>query len=166
MNIVVLLLAALIPLVIGFIWYNPKVFGTAWMKAADVTEEKMKGGNMIKIFSLTYLLSFFAAAALMAITIHQTHLYSIFADDPTVADTSSETGKLFAGLMAKYGSNFRTFKHGVFHGVLMSIMLVLPVIGINALFERKSFKYFALHAGYWIVSLGLMGGIVCQFIKL
>jgi len=35
-NWLVQLLAALIPLVIGFLWYNPKTFGTAWMKGADM----------------------------------------------------------------------------------------------------------------------------------
>ena len=37
------------------------------------------------------------------------------------------------------------------------------VIGINALFERKGFKYIAINAGYWILCLGLMGGVLCAF---
>jgi hypothetical protein len=28
-NFLIILLAAIVPLIIGFIWYNPKVFGTA-----------------------------------------------------------------------------------------------------------------------------------------
>ena len=38
-NIPVVLGAALIPTIVGFIWYNPKVMGEAWMKAAEMTEE-------------------------------------------------------------------------------------------------------------------------------
>jgi hypothetical protein len=38
MNPIAILGAALIPTVIGFLWYNPKVFGNAWMAAADMTE--------------------------------------------------------------------------------------------------------------------------------
>lgn len=153
--------AAIIPLLIGFIWYNPKVFGNAWMKASELTEEKMKGANMALIFGLTYLLSLFVAFALISITIHQIHLFSIFADDPGAKDPNSEVGKLMAGIFEKYGSNFRTFKHGAFHGILASLMLALPLIGINALFERKGFKYIAINVGYWIVSFAIMGGIVC-----
>jgi hypothetical protein len=153
--------AALIPLVIGFIWYNPKVFGNAWMKAADITEDKMKGANMALIFGLTYLLSLFAAFGLVAITIHQTHLFSIFANEPGIEDPNSEIGMLFKSLWDKYGSNFRTFKHGAFHGVLASIMLALPIIGINAMFERKGFKYIAINVGFWMVSFALMGGVIC-----
>ncbi|HRH10240.1 MAG TPA: DUF1761 domain-containing protein [Bacteroidia bacterium] len=153
--------AAIIPLLIGFIWYNPKVFGNAWMKASDLTEEKMKGANMALIFGLTYVLSLFVAFGLISITIHQIHLFSIFADDPGAKDPNSEVGKLMAGIFEKYGSNFRTFKHGAFHGILASLMLALPLIGINALFERKGFKYIAINVGYWIVSFAIMGGIVC-----
>lgn len=154
-------IAALIPLIIGFIWYNPKVFGNAWMKAAEITEDKMKGANMALIFGLTYLLSLFVAFGLIAITIHQIHLFSIFADDPGAKDPNSEVGQLMAGIFEKYGTNFRTFKHGAFHGILSSLMLALPIIGINALFERKGFKYIAINTGFWIVSFALMGGIVC-----
>jgi len=40
-------IAALVPTIIGFIWYNPKVFGTAWMASAGLTmETAMKGFNM------------------------------------------------------------------------------------------------------------------------
>lgn len=152
---------ALIPLLIGFIWYNPKVFGKAWMKAADITEDKMKGANMAVMFGVTYLLSLFAAFGLIAITIHQTHLFSMMADEPGIQDSTSEAGMLFKTLIDKYGNNFRTFKHGAFHGVLMGLMLALPVLGINAIFERKSFKYIAINVGFWIVCLALMGGTIC-----
>jgi len=31
------------------------------------------------------------------------------------------------------------------------------------MFERRGFKYIAIHGGYWMLTLGLMGGIICQF---
>jgi Protein of unknown function (DUF1761) len=58
-NFLILLAAALVPMVMGFIWYNPKVFGTAWMNLAGLTEEKMKSGNMAVIFIMSFVLSFF-----------------------------------------------------------------------------------------------------------
>jgi hypothetical protein len=45
-------------------------------------------------------------------------------------------------------------------------MLVLPVIGTNALFERKSGKYIFINWGYWAVSMTLMGGTICQWAKI
>ncbi len=161
----IILLAAIIPLIVGFIWYNPKVFGTAWMKVSGMTEEQMKGSNMALIFGLTYFYSLLLSMALLGVVIHQFHVYSIFANDPGVNDPTTEVGAYFKNFMDKYGNNFRTFKHGAFHGTLLGIFLTMPLFGINALFERKSFKYVLIHTGYWIVSFALMGGIICGFYK-
>ena len=77
---------------------------------------------------------------------------------------SYEQGKkLYDSFMASYGKNFRTFKHGAFHGTLTGIMFILPVIATGALFEQKSFKYVMVNAGYWVVTIALMGGVICQF---
>jgi hypothetical protein len=165
-TLLTLFLSALIPLIVGFIWYHPKVFGAFWMRVSGVTEEKMKTGNMPLIFILTYVLGFLISAALMSMVIHQMHIFSILADTPGIHDPESEVGKYFSDFMAKYGSNFRTFKHGAFHGTLMALFFVTPIISINAMFERRGFKYIAVHAGFWIVSLALMGGVVCQFVTL
>ncbi len=164
-NFLYVALAALIPLAVGFVWYNPKIgFGNAWMKASDLTEDKLKGANMALIFGLTYVFSFFVAAGLLSITIHQMGFYSTLADEPGfLKDPNAEVTTYFNNFMATYGDRFRTFKHGAFHGVLAGITLILPVIAINAMFERKGFKYIAINVGYWIVSLAIMGGIVCQF---
>ena len=68
------------------------------------------------------------------------------------------------GLLEKYGTTFRTFKHGAFHGTLAALFISLPIIGTNALFERKSFKYVAINVGYWMLTMALMGGVVCAFL--
>jgi len=160
-NWIAIIVAALIPTVVGFIWYNPKVFGNAWMKAADMTEEKMKGANMGLIFGVSIVLSLLLTLFLHTVVIHQTHLQSLLMDEPGFGDPNSEVGLMLQDLMSKYGDNFRTFKHGVLHGVIAGIMFALPVLGTNALFERKGFKYIAVNCGYWIVTLGLMGGVIC-----
>jgi len=42
-------------------------------------------------------------------------------------------------------------------------MLALPIIAVSSLFERRSWKYIAIHGGYWVLSLGIMGGIISAF---
>lgn len=166
LNFVYAAVAALIPLLVGAIWYNPKIgFGNAWMKAAEMTEDKMKGANMFLIFGLTYVLSLFVAIVLMPMTIHQMGVFSTLLDEPGFKemDPNADIVKYFNDFMANYGDRFRTFKHGAFHGTLAGIMFALPILGINAMFERKGFKYIAINVGYWVVSLALMGGVVCQF---
>ncbi|HWY37497.1 MAG TPA: DUF1761 domain-containing protein [Bacteroidia bacterium] len=157
-------IAALIPMIMGFIWYNPKTFGKAWMKAADISEDKMKGANMGLIFGLAYFFSLLMAMALVTVTIHQAHIYSVFAGNPDFKTEGSETQLMVKGLMEKCGTNFRTFKHGAFHGTLAGIFTGLPIIGTNALFERKGFKYIAINAGFWIVCMALMGGVICAML--
>ncbi|SCY69909.1 Protein of unknown function [Flavobacterium caeni] len=48
-NFLAILVAALSTLPVGFIWYNPKVFGNLWMRESGMTEDKAKSGNMLKI---------------------------------------------------------------------------------------------------------------------
>jgi Protein of unknown function (DUF1761) len=162
-NFLIILAATLVPLVIGFVWYNPKVFGTAWMKSTGMTEEKAKGANMPLMFGLTALFSFFLAFTIQFMVIHQFSVFSVLANEPGIMDPTSEVGKYFADFMAKYGNNFRTFKHGVLHGTMAGITIAFPLIGVNALFERRGFKYIAINAGYWTVCMALMGGIICAF---
>ncbi|MFN0037153.1 MAG: DUF1761 domain-containing protein [Saprospiraceae bacterium] len=52
-------LGGLIPMILGFVWYHPKVFGGAWMKSLGFTEESVKQGNMAVIFGISTLCSIF-----------------------------------------------------------------------------------------------------------
>ncbi len=163
MNFYIFLIAAVIPLIVGAVWYNPKVLGNAWMKSTGLTEEQLQGANMLKIFGLTYVFSLLIALSLYGVVVHQSAIDSILLNEPGFGEAGSTLDVYYQDFMAKYGRNFRTFKHGAFHGVLFALMFAMPVIGINALFERKGFKYVAIHVGYWAISLALMGGLVCQF---
>ncbi len=44
---------ALVPIFMGFIWYNPRVFGNVWMRAAGFTPEMMRGGRLVFEMSAT-----------------------------------------------------------------------------------------------------------------
>lgn len=158
LNFPAILVAAVSALVVGFIWYNPKVFGNAWMDAAGMTDEQVKGGNMAKILILAFIFAILLAFTMMQMSIHQTGVVSLIGGDTSVALPS------YAAFMADYGGDFRTFKHGLLHGVMAGIFVALPIIGTNALFERKSAKYIFINSGYWIVTLGIMGGIICAWV--
>lgn len=159
-NYWVIPLAALIPMVMGFIWYNPKVVGTAWMKEADMTDEKIKGGNMPLIFGLSFLFSMLLAFAMLQLSIHQFGFQSLIMEKD---GTFSEAGiSLFSQVMELYGDSYRTFGHGALHGTIGGLFIVFPVLATNGLFERKSWKYIWINTGYWVITMALMGGLVCQ----
>ena len=47
-NPVAIPVAAVAALVVGALWYNPKIgFGNLWMRESGMTEEKMKSGKMV-----------------------------------------------------------------------------------------------------------------------
>ncbi len=59
------LVAGVSSFVVGGIWYSPGLFGKAWMKDNNFTEEEIrKGGNKGKIFGFTLIFSLLMAVNL------------------------------------------------------------------------------------------------------
>src|SRR5690349_15035367 len=112
-NFLVTALAALVPIIIGSIWYNPKVFGKAWIKATGLTEEELRKANMVKVFGLTLLFSFMLAMVMNSIVIHQFHFLSILINEKGLNTPGTEANNYAMDFFNKYGNNFRTFKHGM-----------------------------------------------------
>lgn len=163
MNFLIFFIAALVPLVMGFVWYGP-LFGNAWMKEMGFTKESMEGKNMTLTFILCYVFSFFIAFFLLFLVVHQMGVMQTLQGEPGFAEQTGEGFTVFQNFMSTYGDRFRTFGHGALHGVLSGFIFVLPILSIIAMFERKSVKYVAINTGYWIVTLAIMGGIICQWV--
>lgn len=160
MNWIAVLVSALTTLVVGFIWYNPKVFGTVWMKENGLTQEELRKGNMLKIFGLTYIFSILIVTVEMSLTIHQSGAVGMIGGPMMI----NEALPSFQAFMNDYGTAFRTFKHGALHGFITGLFFAFPIIAINGLFERKSWKYIFIHAGFWILSLTIIGSIICGWV--
>ncbi|WP_371268409.1 DUF1761 domain-containing protein [Flavobacterium sp.] len=159
MNFYAILVAALSTLLVGFVWYGP-LFGKAWMAENGFSEEELKQGSMVKIFGLTFVFSIFLAMLMQILCIHQFGPLGMIGG-PDFIETAKPS---YAAFMADYGDSFRTFKHGALHGFMSGLFLALPLVGINGLFERKSWKYIFIHTGYWIVVMTIMGAIVCGWV--
>ncbi|RME97248.1 MAG: DUF1761 domain-containing protein [Bacteroidetes bacterium] len=165
-NLLAVAVAALIPMAVGFFWYGKMGFERPWMAAADMTEEKIQSANMGLIFGVSFVMAFILSFVLQFSVIHQFSLYSLVADDPAVISGAmdSENAKWFLNAMEMFGGKFRTFGHGAVHGgIMVGLLTITPILTIVALFERRSFKYIAINAGYWIVTLAIMGGILCAW---
>ena len=162
-NFYMYFVAAIIPLVVGALYYSPMVAGNAWMKTNNFTKESMEGANMPLIMGLAYLFSLFIAFAMTGIVIHQGGAFAMMY--PEVLESGSDAQKQFNELMVVYGENSRSFTHGVIHGIFTTIFFVTPIIAINALFERRGWKYILIHAGYWVITLALVGGVICSTLE-
>lgn len=103
----------------------------------SISDEELKKGNMPLIFGLSTVFAFFIAFYMW----------------PQVM--------IGGGMGELHGqAPYLTFKHGAFHGVLTGLLLLLPIIGTIALYERKSIKYVLLTVGYWTLCFAAMGGII------
>jgi Protein of unknown function (DUF1761) len=165
-NWLLVLATSLIPVLVGMLWYSKMLFNNAWMQAAGMSMDDNKKINMGKAIGLAILLGVFMSVCMVIWTIHQFSFFSVFGsmtDQAALKDPTSSLSMYTNDFLTKYGQNFRTFKHGALHGTIGGIFLGFPFIGMNAIWEGKSFKYVLIHVGYWIVTLALMGGIICQW---
>mgnify|MGYP000931703001 CR=1 FL=1 len=127
------LVAAAASMPVGFIWYNPKVFGSVWMREIKVTmeEAQARGGNMAVMLGMTYVFAVIAAVFMNAMVAHGREM-----------------------------AQFDSFKHGLYHGCEMAVFVVLPVVGMSAIYEGRGLKYVLIVTGFWAVIMGIMGGIL------
>jgi len=158
-NFLALFVAALSTLVVGSVWYGP-LFGKVWMKENGFSEEELKQGSMVKIFGLTFVFSLFLALMMHFLCIHQFGPLGMIGG-PDFIETAKPS---YAAFMLDYGDAYRTYQHGALHGFMSGLFLALPLVGINGLFERKSWKYIFVHSGYWTVVMTIMGAIVCGWV--
>lgn len=160
-NFYAILAATFVPIIMGFLWYHTALFGKSWMKESGMTEEKIKSGNMIVIFGASLVFSFFLAFMTNSIAIHQLGALQMIGGDATIDGILPS----YQSFMDDYGMAFRTYKHGALHGFLAGVFIVLPILGTNGLFERKSWKYIFINVGYWTVTLTIMGAIICGWVN-
>jgi large-conductance mechanosensitive channel len=163
MNYYIFFVTAIIPLIIGFVWYGP-LFGNVWMKEMGFTKESLVGQNMALTFILSYVFSFLISFFLLFLVVHQMGTMQVLQGEIGFEEKTGEAFTFFQNFLGTYGDRFRTFKHGALHGSLSGMIFVLPILSIIAMFERKNVKYVAINAGYWVVTLAIMGGIICQWI--
>jgi len=162
-NIIAVLLSSLIPILVGFIWYNPNVLGKPWMQVSGMTEEKAKQSNMLVIFGVSLILSFFLAFGLLPLVIHQMHYISLMVGEEGMGVEGSDVMNNIKAFFETHGDKYRTFGHGALHGTIAAITFALPILGINAMFEGKGFKYIAINTCYWAICMALMGGLICAW---
>lgn len=163
LNFYIFFLTALIPMVVGFVWYGP-LFGKAWMNQMGFTEESLKDTNMVVTLIICYIMSLILSVFLQFVVIHQMGTFQTLMNEPGFQEQTGEAYEYFKEFVVNYGDRFRTFHHGAIHGAMAGVMFSLPILAIIARFEKRSFKYVAINSSYWIVTLALMGGVICQFL--
>ena len=136
-NYLAILVSAVAAIVLGFLWYGP-LFGKYWiayMGWSDADMEAAKAKGMTK----TYLIMTISTLVMAYVMAHAV----LFGTEYT--KTFGATG----GLMAAFW-NWLGF--------------VAPVTLSAVLWEGKSWGYWVLTAGYYLVSLAIMGVILATWV--
>jgi hypothetical protein len=51
-NWLAVVVAAIACFLLGGLWYSPVLFGKAWQRETGLTDEKLRNGNMVKLFAI------------------------------------------------------------------------------------------------------------------
>lgn len=159
-NWLIIPITALLPLIIGYIWYHPKVFGT---KLSVISGEPVIEKLSFRNIGLIYFFSILLAYVLTLMSVHQSAIYQLFFMDPELANTNSEYYLFIEEFMSKYGGRHRSFGHGMIHGAEAGLLFGLALIGITTLMQNKPLKQVWIHIIFWVVCCSLMGGVLCEF---
>lgn len=139
-NWLAMLTATLMPMIIGFIYFHPSLLGGIWMRANGFTPEIIGKGPKPILYGLCLVLSFMLTfwCRIQFADVHQTSLN--FDGTP---------------------KNWVTFQHGLAHGLIYGLQIVLPVLGTLAVFEKRTLGWVLVNTGYWTLTLMAICAIVC-----
>ncbi len=132
-NYLALLVAGIAAMALGFLWYNPALFGKPWMKLMGYTAEGLKKEQkqMGKYYGVSFLLTLvsgFVLAHVMAMSMN------------------------FFGYPA--------LTTGIMSAIWMWIGFIMPVQATDQIFGPKKWKLFAINTGYQLASLLVIGIIL------
>lgn len=130
-NYLAVLVAALIPMAVGAVWYSPALFAKKWMALVGKTEEEMKNVNPMKAYGISFLTSLIMAFVLA----HSVHF----------------------GMSFMHISGFAAGMQGGFWSWLG---YVVTTNASSVLFEFRRPGLYWMSMGYYLVCLLLMGGVL------
>ena len=139
-NFMAIAVASLIPLVMGFLYYHPSLFGAAWMRANGFSKETMSPPAPT-MYLLALVVSF---------------LFAFF----IAANVTGGGGVDASQVTAPDGHSYVTFGHGLAHGVIFAITVLLPIFVTMKIFEQRSWGWAMVNWGYWALTVCVMGGLL------
>jgi uncharacterized protein DUF1761 len=142
LNFMALICAALVPMIMGIIYYHSALMGNAWMKANGFTKESIGKGPKPVMYLLALIASFMLAFFMWGWVTGAGGIDTFQVTDPVD------------------GHSYVTFGHGVVHGIIFSIMVLLPVFVTMKIFEMRSWGWAFINWGYWSITVILMNGIL------
>lgn len=119
-----IILAALAPTVLGFLWYHPKAFGKVWMESVKLSEDDLKQNQKkMPVMMVVSLVMSLTLAYYFAMRYHGVH----------------------------EGSN--VFSHAAYHGFMTYGYVAMPVLVMNLMYEGRNLKGVLVNVAYWALAM-------------
>ena len=134
-NIWAILLAVAANMVLGFLWYGAPLFGNAWMKMNGLTKKDTQSNSGLPMLAM-FLLAILQAFVLRHFIVYSQAFYPTY---------SAVSVGFLTGLWAWLG-------------------IAAPVLGANYMFAQRRKKLLLIDAGYYLVTLPLMGIILARVV--
>lgn len=131
LNLVPVVIAGVINMIIGALWYSPYVTGKLWMRSMGKTEEELRKGFSPTSMALTYVVNTIASLLFAYILAH----------------------------LIKF-SQTHTFTQGVMIGFWVWLGFVVTTVIPGYMYEGKPKILFFLFIIYQLISITIMGGLL------
>ena len=129
-NYLAVLVSGIAAFALGTLWYT-SFFGKAWQRLLGRKDEDLQKGSMAVTMISSFVLMLVVAFGLAMLI--QGH--------PNPASKVDAIS-------------------GLYHGLVVGFVFVGMSVGINYLYQRRSFKLWLIDAGYQIIFMGLQGLIL------
>jgi hypothetical protein len=158
-NWLLLFLTSLIPIILAYVWFKPKVYNLIFK---DLNQSLFSFRYTPSNIILLFVLGFMYSITLSYQVIHQLHIQSLLMNEVGFLKGEGNAYKDLIYIFELYGKNFRSFKHGAFHGLLNSIFIVLPILVYSKYTSASSWRSVIFQWMFWMICGVLMGGIICE----
>lgn len=129
-NYVAIIAAAIISMILGFLWYSPILFAKPWMSLMGYTGERMKEAQkgMLKLYGVSFIVTCISAYILYHVMVMSTNYFG-------------------------YGA----MQTAITSAISMWLGFIMPVQLTDVLFGSKKLQLFLINTGYQLASLLAMG---------
>ena len=138
-NYLAVLAAVLSNIVIGFLWYGP-VFGNPWRKEMGVPADAKPAPGQMRRSMLLMVIGAFLMAWVLA--------YDVAVWRPSTW---------------KAGADQAAAVYAFFAAFFVWLGYIVPLLLGSIAWENKSWRLFAINAGYWFIALLAMGMILAYW---
>jgi len=160
-NYFVVFATSIMPILLAKIWFSEPI--RSYFKLAPSSPINDSANKSIVLYAMMILLCFFFSISMHFQVIHQFHFKSMFLDEVGFNENQGGAFKAFEYIMNSYGGKFRSYKHGMFHGLLNAIFIVLPILFLLKIefnFTKKTLLYYWL---YFALTMMIIGSTICHF---